>query len=163
MLLTKTVRFKRRSGFVKAWALPVWFLLGMAKLAVFTVSFRRLQPFLGVSAGVAPWVPVLSLEGEARARQIGEVVRMMSRFTPWESNCFPQAIVSRLLLGLYGIDYCLFFGIRKTRGYEPFDAHAWIAAGPVRVIGGWSFNKYNVVCVVVSPSLAAEGLSVFQR
>lgn len=160
IVLTKLARFARRPAFIQAWTVPVWFLLGMGKLAIFSVSFRRLLPFLGKSAGVVPWVPLLPPAGEARARQIGEVVRMVSRFTPWESNCFPQAIVSRILLGLYGVDYCLFFGVRRGRGQDAFDAHAWITAGRIAVIGGKSFRKYTVVGVFASPGLNGEmGLS----
>jgi len=156
IVLTKFARFARHQGFVQAWAIPVWCLLGLAKIAIFTVSYRRLQPFLGTSVGVVPWVPVLSEVAEERARQVGAVVRLVSRYTLWESNCFPQAIVSRLLLGLYGIDYCLFFGVRRGNGPDSFDAHAWIAAGHVRVIGGWSFHEYTVVGVIASPALAAD-------
>jgi len=154
--MKRLVHFFRRPVFVQAWTLPVWLLLGFAKIGIYTVSFRRLLPHLGMSAGVAPWVPLLSDEGENRARQISEVVRMASRFTPWESNCFPQAIVSRLLLGLYGIDYCLFFGVRRGKGQEPFDAHAWIAAGRIAVVGGRSFRKYTVVGIFAAPGLADE-------
>lgn len=156
--LTKLKRFTRHPRFVKAWAVPVWLLLGLSKIAIFTVSFRRLQPILGTFVGVSPWVPVVSSDAENRARQIGAVVRLVSRYTPWESNCFPQAIVSRLLLSLYKIDYCLFFGVCRGRGEDPFDAHAWIAVGPVRVIGGWSFHKYTVVGVVVSPGLVGGAI-----
>lgn len=154
--LVKLGRFVRRPVFIQAWLLPVWFLLGMAKLAIFTVSFRRLLPFIGQPAGALPWVPLLSAASEARARQIGEVVRTAARYTPWDSNCFPQAIVSRLLLGLYGIDYCVFFGVRRGSGQDPFDAHAWIAAGRVAVVGKRSFRDYTVVGVFASPKLLRE-------
>jgi len=147
------VHIVQGSLFIQVWILPVWLLLGLAKIAIYTVSFRRLLPHLGVSTGVAPWVPLLSEESENRARQISEVVRMASRFTPWESNCFPQAIVARMLLGLYGIDYCLFFGVRRAKGAETLDAHAWILAGRVRVVRGWGFQKCSVVGVIVSPAL----------
>lgn len=155
-MLIKLGRFVRRPVFIQCWTLPVWFLLGIAKLAIYTVSFRRLLPLLGVPVGVVPWVPLLSAASEDRARQIGEVVRTAARYTPWESNCFPQAVVSRLLLGLYNIDYCLFFGLRRKGGEDPFDAHAWIAAGRIAVIGRRSFGKYTVVGVFASPGLIRE-------
>lgn len=154
LALLKVARFSRRPIFVKLWILPVWLMLGIAKLLVFNVSFRHLLPFLGKPVGVAPWIPLSSEEEESRARMISSVVSTAARFTPWDSNCFPQAIVARVLLGLYGVRYCLYFGIRKVAGEEPFDAHTWIATGRVAVVGRRSFRRYIVVGVFASPVLA---------
>ena len=87
--------------------------------------------------------------------QIGRAVRLAARYTPWDSNCFPQAVVARLLLGLYGIPYALFFGLRRDPDSGAMLAHAWVAAGRVRVTGGESFGQFTVVGVFVSRNLAA--------
>ena len=137
--------------FVKAWFIPVWLVLGLARLAILTVTFRRIAPRLGNSVGVAPWVPVLDERQTKSARLVGQVIRLAARHTPWESNCFPQAIVARIMLGFYRVPYCLFFGVRRNSATGAFDAHAWVAAGRVRVIGGLGFDKYTVVGVFVSP------------
>ena len=152
--LIKIGRFSRRPIFVQLWIIPVWCMLGISKLLILLVSFRRLLPFLGKSVGVFPWVPLVSGEGEARALLISNVVTTAARYTPWESNCFPQAIVARVLLGLYGVNYCLYFGVRRTAGKVPFDAHAWIASGRVAVVGRRSFRRYTVVGIFAATDLA---------
>ncbi len=146
-MLTRLRRYFRYPLFVKLWFLPVWFGLGLARLAILTLSFKRLVPGLGVSTGVAPWLPLLDQTQAGRARHIGEVVRLAARYTPWESNCFPQAVVSRQMLAWYRVPYCLFFGVRRQPANSEFEAHAWVAAGPVRVIGGAGFNRFTVVGV----------------
>jgi hypothetical protein len=151
----KAATFLYQPLFVQAWFLPVWALLGVAKALIFTLSFRRLAPWLGHRSGIAPWVPVLSEAQEQRALLIGRAVRMAARYTPWDSNCFPQAVVARGLLGLYGVPYALFFGLRR----DPTDpagakAHAWVAAGRVRVTGGLGFFEFTVVGCFASPQLA---------
>ena len=154
-LRRKAGTFVRQPLFIQAWLLPVWLILGIGKALIFTLSFRRLAPRLGCQSGIAPWVPLLTPAQEQRALQIGRVVRLTAGYTPWDSNCFPQAIAARVLLGLYGLPYVLYFGLRR----DPDDpagmqAHAWVAAGRVRVTGGHSFDQFTVVGCFVAPCLA---------
>ncbi len=153
-LRRKTLSVLRQPRFIQVWLIPLWMLLGLSKAVIFTVSFRRLAPRLGVAVGVAPWVPVLLPAQEARAWQISRAVSLAARYTPWDSNCFPQAVAARLLLGLYRIPYALYFGLRRDPDTGEFEAHAWIAAGRVRVTGGASFSRFTVVGCFVAPALA---------
>lgn len=154
-LKRKAIAFLRQPPFIQAWFPVVWVILGFAKALILTLSFRRLAPRLGRQSGIAPWVPLLTPAEEQRALLIGRLVRMTARYTPWDSNCFPQAIAARMLLGLYGVPYVLYFGLQR----DPADpaglkAHAWVAAGRVRVTGGTSFGQFTVVGCFVAPRLA---------
>jgi hypothetical protein len=80
----------------------------------------------------------------------------MARFTPWDSNCFAQAITARLLLGLYGLPYALYFGLKRDAGSMGMKAHAWVVAGRIRVTGGASFGRYTVVAMYVCPRLRRD-------
>jgi hypothetical protein len=158
--MLKTLRRKLRGfhglpRFSQIWLLPMWCVLGVAKVVIVAVSFRRLAPYLGQPCGVAAWVPLLDARQQARALQIGQVVRLAARYTPWESNCFTQAVAARLLLGHYEIPYALFFGLKRDVGCAGLEAHAWVAAGRVPVIGGSSFGSFVVVGVFVAPGLGA--------
>lgn len=154
-LRRKAVNFFRQPLFIQAWFLPVWVILGIGKALILTLSFRRLAPWLGRQSGIAPWVPLLDPAQEARARQIGRLVRMTARYTPWDSNCFPQAIAARCLLGLHGLPYILYFGLlRDPEAPAGMKAHAWVAAGRIPVTGGVSFGQFTVVGYFVSPRLA---------
>jgi hypothetical protein len=153
-LQRKAQSFLAQPLFVQAWFVPLWLLLGLSKAAIFTVSFRRLAPQLGEPVGAAPWVPLASAAQEALALQIGRAVRMAARYTPWDSNCFPQAVAARVLLGLYGLPYALYFGLMRDPQSAQMKAHAWVATGRVGVTGGRSFGQFTVVGVFVPSSLA---------
>jgi hypothetical protein len=151
----KAGTFLSQPLFIQAWFLPLWVMLGISKALIFTLSFRRLAPRLGRQAGIAPWVPLLSDAQEQRALMIGRAVRLTAKYTPWDSNCFPQAIAARVLLGLYGLPYAFYFGLlRDPDDAAGIKAHAWVAAGRVRVTGGLSFGQFTVVGCFVAPSLA---------
>lgn len=137
--------------FTRWWLFAVWPGLILAHLAVRVISFHRLAPLLGSPAPHFPWLPVLTPEQARRARLIGQTVQSASGRSPWPGNCFDQAVVARCLLGLYGIPYVLFFGVRKTP--VEMSAHAWVAAGAVRVVGGRGFGRFAIVNAFCSPAL----------
>jgi hypothetical protein len=152
-LLRKASTFLRQPLFVKAWLVPVWLMLGVSRAVILAVSFKRLAPWIGIHDGVAAWVPLLDRAQEARAVEIGRVVQMAAKYTPWKSNCFPQALTARALLGLYKIPYGLYFGLAKRESNGELHAHAWVASGRVRVTGGAGFDEFTVVgCFVSDPA-----------
>lgn len=77
---------------------------------------------------------------------IGRVIRLAAAYTPWHSNCFPQAVVARVLLALHGVPYMLCLGIKLgSTADTKIDAHAWVTAGRVSVTGGSSFGEFTVM------------------
>ena len=150
-LAQKFKTFTQQPPFILGWLLPCWFLLGLSRCLILTVSFKRLAPYLGIHDGLSPWIPLLDKPQEQKALLIGRTVRLAAQYTPWISNCFPQAITARLLLGVYRIPYGLYFGLRRDRNTNELNAHAWIATGRVRVTGGTSFGQFTVVGCFMSP------------
>lgn len=145
--LQKLRHFMARPRFQRLWFLPTWLLLGGARLLIQMLPMRYLVSSLGYSSGTAAVLPLIDSAQTQRAIAIGHTVQVAARYTPWESNCFPQALTARFLLGLYRIPTSVFFGVRRS---PDFAAHAWVAAGRVCVVGGYSFNEFNVVNCLVS-------------
>lgn len=154
VLLRKLRNLGHHSSFIKIWLLPTWLLLGISRALILAISFKRLAPRLGIHEGAAPWVPLLDGFEETRAEEIGRLVSVTARYTPWESNCFSQAVTGRLLLGLYRIPYVLYFGLARDASGDEMKAHAWLVAGRVKVTGGYSFGQFTVVGCFVAPQLA---------
>ena len=159
MLLRKIRSFRSKSLFEKVWFVPSWFMLGASRAAILAVPFRRLAPWLGANAGTSPSLPLLDERQTRRALQIGRVVRLAAAYTPWESNCFPQAVTARFLLRWYGVPYALYFGLaRASDCSDAMQAHAWVAAGRISVTGGSSFAQFTVVGSFVWPGAIGQPL-----
>jgi hypothetical protein len=149
-LIRKVRSFAGLPLFTKVWLVPAWLELGLSRALILVVPFRTLAPRLGTAQGTAANVPLLTPAQEARARAIGRTIRLAARYTPWTSNCFPQAVVARTMLGMHGIPYAIHFGLMPD-GNAGMRAHAWVVAGRVPVTGGHSFSHYTVVGVFAGP------------
>lgn len=136
--------------------------LGVARLAVLVVPFPRLSRRFGRSMGAVALVPLATPSQMRNASFIGRVIRRVAPRTPWESNCLPQAILARILLGVLGIPYALHLGLRSRPGSAGESiAHAWVACGRVFVTGGNGFANYPVVAVFVSAgAVPGRGIEV---
>ena len=134
-----------------------WLMLGIARATILVIPFRYFSGCLGQSSKTMTYTPVLSTSQTARARRIGRVVRATANITPWESVCFPQALVACLLLRGTSIPYIMHFGLAKNpdnAGEDPMKAHAWVTAGSVAVTGGRNnLFKFTVVGSYLSPLL----------
>lgn len=134
--------------FVKLWLLPVWVFLGVARAVVLTAPFRTIAAFLGEDQGTAAAIPLLTPKQHSRALMVSRVVQTAARYTPWDANCFAQAIVAALVFKLFGIPYSIFFGLRReTPPLTGMAAHAWTMSGRIAVTGGHSFGSFTVVGV----------------
>lgn len=150
---------KLRSGFkkpffVQLWLVPALLMLGTCRLLIGILSFRRLALMLGVAHGASACIPLVTEDQRQRAAKIGKVVRLAARYVPGGVNCYPQALTACLILVLYRVPHCLCFGAARDPQNHEFSAHAWTAAGSVRVTGGESFSRYAVIaCFLSIPGL----------
>ncbi len=140
----RLANFLRHPWWEKMAFVPVWILLGVARAAIRLLEFERLAGALGTSVGVQVVVPLLHARQVARARRVASLVPWVAAHTPWRSDCFPQALVARLLLGLCGVPWSLCFGLARDVNHA-LSAHAWVVAGPVSVTGGYSFARFTTV------------------
>lgn len=119
----------------------VW--LGLARLAVLTVPFRRMAPWLG--RHMAESAPAVDTATEHCALRLGWAVRTMSCLTPWNSNCLAQAMAVTRMLQRRGMVSTLYLGLRQDDAHE-LQAHAWVRCGSVVLTGGRrSPQLYTVV------------------
>jgi hypothetical protein len=145
MLLRKLRSFTRLPILTILWLPAVWLLLGLSRAAILLVSFKRLSRFLGQSTDRFDFVPAITEQQADRVIQIRKLVRVAARNTPWVSNCFPQAIVVRLLMGIYRIPYALYFGLRRDVETGDLMAHAWVMSGEYGVCGVLGDETYQPV------------------
>lgn len=146
-LLVKARNFQQRPLFVQAWFLPLWVMLGAAKLAIRIFPFSAMAPRLG--RAVPPIAPdkVGSPQSRQRAARIAEALRVSARMTPWTSDCFPKALAGVALLRLYGLPYVLTFGVQD--GNEGLAAHCWLVSGSTAICGLRNAHRFSAVASFV--------------
>ena len=69
---------------------------------------------------------------------------------PWRADCYPQAIIARLVLGLYRLPWTVSMGVRRDPASGEMQAHAWVECGGLCVTGGNSNDSYSLVGVFAS-------------
>ena len=123
-----------RLGWQDRWLLlQVTVLLGLFRALILTVPFPRLARSFGQRRVESPQTAEIS--DLRQARRIGWAIRTVSPYTPWTSNCFPQALTAKYLLNRRGIATTLYFGAHFKAPGE-MAAHAWLRCGPLFVTGG---------------------------
>ena len=118
--------------------------LAIARLTIRVVPFARLQSWLGRPGLGGEPTPDLDASAIARARRISQTLRRAAARTPWESNCYAQALTARLQLGIAGIPHTVSFGLRRN-DLDALEAHAWVVAGDVVVTGGGVVDDFTEV------------------
>lgn len=151
-LLRKIRSASKLSPFVLFWFPLAWVGLGIFRAAILAFSFKKLSFLFGTFNGIEAGLPLTSMAQINRALQIRKLVSLAAKNTPWQSNCFPQAIVARLFMGLYRVPYTMFFGLSRSDADKTLKAHAWVHSGPCAVSGGFSFDEYTVVACYGSQS-----------
>lgn len=149
-LRSRLHNFLRRPR-TQRYTLPVaWLLLGLSRALVLLLPFRLLSKLLGTEHGSHPFSCLATPQQTRRALEIGRTVRWAACHTPWNSNCFAQALAARMLLGTAGIPCVTCFGLSRDE-HKALIAHAWVSVGPIRVCGGDGFAGYTIVgCFVTS-------------
>lgn len=150
MILTKPPHhrlynfLRRRPWAEQRLVVQVYLLLGITRLAINTLPFPRLERWLGVRMSEsAPNAPVEHLR---QARRIAWAIHTVSPYTPWRSNCFPQALTAKLLLRRRGIPTTLYLGAAfKAEPGAGLEGHAWLRCGPFYVTGGDGSRHFGAI------------------
>ena len=118
--------------------------LGLMRLAILLLPFRRLAALLRLSPGedgLAPKPVEVDL-----ARSIGWAVRVVAGRTPWQSACLVQALAGMVMLRRRGIGGTLYLGVAKEPDLpETLAAHAWLRCGAVVLTGANGYERYTVL------------------
>ena len=134
-LIAKVRRFAGKPPATQLGFLPAWCMLGVARLAKTVIPFRHIARYLGAPADPGA-VYAATREQQVRAARIGRLVRMAARYTPWTSDCYPQALVAVLMLRLAGLPYLVTFGLGRGETGSDMLAHCWVTSGATTVCGG---------------------------
>ena len=77
-------------------------------------------------------------------RRASWAVRTASRYTPWESNCLPQAIAAKGMLRCRAVHSTLYLDLKRS-SQDKLEAHAWLRSGNPYIIGGYVSRGFTLV------------------
>ena len=117
--------------------------LGLARLAVLLVPFRRLAPHLGTLSYETPAINP-ALPHIARTVSIAQAIQRAARNLPWECQCLVQAIAGKAMLRRRGLPSTLYLGVAKDEDAK-LCAHAWLRCGNVILTGREGVNRFTVL------------------
>lgn len=118
-----------------------YFYLAWARLLK-VMPFSKVAPSLGEQM-VETTYHLNSLNKVVLAH-ISQSLHMMSRYTPFESQCLVQAIAAMKMLERRKIESTLYLGTAKDETGELI-AHAWLRSGPYYITGSEGKENFTVV------------------
>ncbi|CAM3268672.1 lasso peptide biosynthesis B2 protein [Paenibacillus lupini] len=127
----------------KLMLLEAFFYLGWARILK-AIPFAKVAPSLGSSMKETSFTT--APEDEEIIHKIGRSIRIMSRYTLWESKCLVMAIACMKMLEKRRVESTLYLGTMKNDNGK-LSAHAWLRTGPYYVTGAEIMNRYTVVGV----------------
>jgi len=121
------------------------FWLGISKLAILILPFRWIAPFLGTHMATSDEHDKTDENGTRKTKiSVAQAILVMSRHLPWESKCLVQAISGKMMLNRRKVPNTIYLGVAKKENGD-LNAHAWLRAGDLVILGGGGLDKFAVV------------------
>ena len=137
-------KWRRRSRTERLLLMEAFVLLGIARLAVLVLPFKRLAVSLDRHQNETDMQ--ISASDLNFARKVGQAVCSAANHTPWESVCLPQAVVAQWMLKRRRIAGTLYLGVAKdVTKPEILAAHAWLRCGSIILTGAAGHQQFTVV------------------
>lgn len=116
--------------------------LTLIDLALRTLPFRRLAPYLGARMQESP----LTADDAQRscAEGVARAIRSARPRLPFEPACLTRAIAAMAMLRRRAQGSTLYLGLANGK-HKELRAHAWLRSGDVVVTGGGQRDGYIVV------------------
>ncbi len=140
-------KFTKLSLEEKKLFLEAYKTLGVMRLLILTVSFKRLIHSLDHTSQKRD-IPALSIDERDIARRVGEAISRASAYTPWESACLVQSLTARQMLQKRRIPGVFYLGVAKDQEDEVnIKAHSWSQCGEEIITGGSGHKAFTVISV----------------
>ncbi len=134
----KDLSFKKAHRFIKLDLkqqfiyLETFLSLSVSRLLILILPFRRLAKFMGREQSESNFQ--ISETDLRKVKEIGKIVKKVSLYVPYRSQCFEQALVIKFMLNRRGISSTIYFGVANDDPHQ-LKAHAWVRSGNYIVSG----------------------------
>ena len=127
--------YKEKLLFIK-----VFFITGIYSFIINKIKLNKYSKILGYENQESAYE--ICEEMKYYAQKIGSIIEIVSKYTPWRSECFVKAMTVQKMLKHKGIESTMYMGVKRDD--EKMIAHAWVRCGSIYVVGGNGEN-YAVV------------------
>jgi hypothetical protein len=117
--------------------------LGLARLALRLLPFRRLAPYLGIPCHETPATNPAQ-PAASSALTVTRALQRAARNLPWECTCLVQGLAGKAMLRRRGLPSTLYLGVAKDKDAN-LCAHAWLRCGSVILTGREAENRFTVI------------------
>ncbi|HYK74696.1 MAG TPA: lasso peptide biosynthesis B2 protein [Pseudoneobacillus sp.] len=121
--------------------LEAYFYLGWVRCQLLCRSFSKIAPSLGVYMKETALEE--SQELNADLKKIRHSIKIMSKYTHWDSKCLVRAIAAMKMLERRKINSTLYLGTGKDENGKMI-AHAWLRSGSLYVTGYEEMHRFTV-------------------
>lgn len=127
--------------------LEAFVVLGLSRLLLGFIDFRRLVGWIGLEAGATP--AVVPWRGIPTAQAVGRAVLAAARRTPWQSSCLTQALAAGIMLRRRSLPMELTLGVARIDA--ELAAHAWLRCGGTWISGESGHDRFSPLSSFVTP------------
>jgi len=136
----------------KCWVLILLPYSGMLRFWLLFFPFQLLSITLGKQCSNLQLCSVINDNQLQCVDEIGQIIRLIERYSPWQSKCLIQVCLVAFLCRYYQIPYVIYLGVLKQDNInEPLKAHAWSLAGDKIVTGAKGHKAFTVINTYISP------------
>ncbi len=141
-LIILIIKFCRKPLAEQLFYTEIIFWLGLSRLAILTLPFKWIAPFLGQH--MAGTNEISSKRTRQKSIRIARAIRTISEHMPWECKCLVQAMAGKIMLRNRKVTTTLYLGVSKKETGE-LNAHAWLRMGELVILGGGGLEQFAVV------------------
>lgn len=142
-MLRKIVLFLKLDNKRKLIFLEAFYFLGWARIRK-AGKFSSLAFSLGEHMRVTNENVPENIDEVYELKRISEVLKVVSKYTIWQSVCFEQAVAAMKMLERRKIESTVYFGTARDEKGN-FVAHAWLRSGPFIITGGEVKDQFTIV------------------
>lgn len=125
----------------KAILIEAYFYLAWGRILK-ALPFAKVAPTLGVSLKETSYK--MDASNMKDLKNVANAVRIMGKYTFWESQCLVKAIAGMKMLERRQIESTLYLGTARDEKGSMI-AHAWLRSGSFYVSGSEGMEKFAVV------------------
>lgn len=139
--MTKLGKLMRRLPRERRFFLEACIWLGLVRLAILLLPFRRITPLLGRHMRESPHDDIAD---PMLLKTVSWAVQTAGNHLPWECKCLAQAMAAKAMLRCRGVASTLYLGVAKEEECR-MQAHAWLRCGQMILTGHQGMDRFTVV------------------